>query len=102
MYMILPVKRYTRLPETSNSFVPTKTGKGSGSKPRTDDQLLAARGVFIKPFAALDAKVTGRDHIGQQGTGRIFRLAKPIVLHAEDREAHIQPDKIRQLQRPHR
>src|ERR1043166_6499315 len=64
--------------------------------------LLALRIVLVEPAADLLAEPAGSDVLPQQRTRPVLVIAELAVQHLGDRQAGIEPDQVRQLERPHR
>lgn len=68
---------------------------------RRNHHLLGARDILIESLARFYTQFTGRNHIGEQGAGGIFRITQSLVHHLEDAAAGIETDEISQLQGTH-
>ena len=66
-----------------------------------DHEVLRATRVDVEPFAGLHAEFAGRDHVDEQGARGVLVLTQPVVQHAEDAQAHVQADEVRELERTH-
>ena len=53
-------------------------------------------------FAGLDAKLAGGDHVDEQRTRRVFGLTESIAQDAQDAQADVESNEVREVQRPHR
>ena len=62
----------------------------------------ATRLIFIKSASRLPPQPPRRHIFPQQRTSSVLRIAKPRLQHIQNIHTHIQPDKVRQFQRPHR
>src|ERR1700722_4171147 len=58
--------------------------------------------IFIKSASGFAPQPPRRHIFPQQRTRPVLRIPKSSLQHVQNIHAHIQPDKIRQLQRPHR
>src|SRR3984893_7207984 len=63
-------------------------------------RLLAA--VIVETAPALAAEPAGLDVFHQQRAGPVLRIGETLVEHLHHREAGIEPDEIRELERAHR
>src|SRR5579872_249749 len=63
--------------------------------------VASASLITIKASAALAAEPTGGDVLAQQRTWTVLRITEAVVKHVHDRQARIQTDEVRKLQRPH-
>ena len=66
---------------------------------------MASRGlrrVGVEPAPGLLAEVAGGDQLLEHLRRPEVLLAEPLVEHAHDLEAHVEPDEVGELQRAHR
>src|SRR5208282_6706370 len=63
---------------------------------------LEKSGVFVEAAAGFPSQPPCRDIFLQQRTRAIFRIAESLEEHVKNIDANIEPDEIRQLERPHR
>src|ERR1041384_8065471 len=64
--------------------------------------LLAVRVVLVEPAADLLAEPAGGDVLAQQRTRAVLVVAELAVTHLGDREARVEADQVRELERAHR
>src|SRR6056297_879707 len=63
-------------------------------------RLLAA--IVIETTPGLAPQPASLDIFRQQRTGPVLGVRQPVMQHVHDRKTGIEPDEIRQFQRPHR
>src|SRR5689334_17802578 len=57
--------------------------------------------VDVEAATRFSTEVPGSNHPSEQGTGSVLRVAKPLVKHGKDGEAHVETDEIGEGERPH-
>src|SRR5208282_1787502 len=69
--------------------------------PRCLTSLLRSSRVLVKPPAAFLSQPASGHVFPQQRAGAVARIAEAFVEHFENVEAHVEADKVRELERPH-
>jgi hypothetical protein len=64
--------------------------------------ILTATSVPVDTAARFTAEVARGDHLFEQRTGPVFRIAELVVNGLHDRQQHIEPNQVGQGQRTHR
>src|ERR1700674_5235236 len=73
-----------------------------GPVPGTRYRVLATRfSILIKAPAAFPPQPSRIHHLDEQRARPELRITQPLLHHPHDVETNIEPDKIRERQRPH-
>src|SRR5262249_50088994 len=96
-----PLSSTTPTPESTRSFELQRRQNSSSSeflRPQTWQYIRGSRGVLVEALAGLLAEPPRIHHADEERARAVLRVAEAVLEDAEDRQARVEADEVRELE----